>query len=239
MNKNQEGTVLIQAETEPIKIDLLKSAVIVVDMQNCFVRKGGYFDLAGNDISAAQEIIEPCKHVITSMREKGSRIIYLQMGCSPDLSDSAAPDSPSSRKSRGLVLLKERPELRDKVYIYGTWGADIIEELKPHEEDIVVRKQRYDGFFGTNLDIILRTFGIRYLLFIGIATNVCVESTIRHAFFLDYFPILVSDAVSQMGSDITQQATILNVQSAFGWVTNSKDLLHAIGHKARGPVGTS
>ena len=50
-------------------------------------------------------------------------------------------------------MIKQRPELRDKIYIYGTWGADIIEELKPHEEDIVVRKQRYDGFFGTNLDL--------------------------------------------------------------------------------------
>ncbi|MBL7211845.1 MAG: isochorismatase family protein [Desulfobacteraceae bacterium] len=228
MEKDREHIVLLQAETEPIKIDLLKSAVIVVDMQNCFVRKGGYFDLAGNDISAAQKIIEPCKHVITSMRKKGSKILYLQMGCSSDLSDAAAADSPSSHKSGGLVMIKQRPELRDKVYIYGTWGADIIEELKPLQEDIIVRKQRYDGFFGTNLDIILRTLGVRNLLFIGIATNVCVESTIRHAFFLDYFPILVSDAVSQMGSDITQQATILNVQSAFGWVTSSENLLNAI-----------
>ncbi len=230
MNKDSEHAILIQAETEPIRIDLLKTAVIVVDMQNCFVRKGGYFDLVGHDISATQKIIGPCKEIITSVRGKGGRIIYLQMGCSPDLSDAAAADSPSFHKSGGLNLIRRRPEIRDKVYIYGTWGADIIEELKPHQEDIIVKKQRYDGFFGTNLDIILRTFGIRYLLFIGIATNVCVESTLRHAFFLDYFPILVSDAVSQMGNDITQQATILNVQSAFGWVTSSKNLLHAIGH---------
>ncbi|NQU12830.1 MAG: isochorismatase family protein [Desulfobacteraceae bacterium] len=230
MEKDCEHTVLLQAETEPIKIDLLKTAVIVVDMQNCFVRKGGYFDLAGHDISAAEKIIEPCKQVITSVRGKGGKIIYLQMGCSPDLSDAAAADSPSSRKSGGLVMIKQRPELRDKIYIYGTWGADIIEELKPLKEDIVVRKQRYDGFFGTNLDIILRNLGIRYLLFVGIATNVCVESTIRHAFFLDYFPILVSDGVSQMGSEIVQQATIFNIQSAFGWVISSKDLLHSIGH---------
>ncbi len=230
MEKDRKHIVLLQAETEPIKIDLLKTAVIVVDMQNCFVRKGGYFDLAGHDISAAQKIIGPCKQVITSVRGNGGRVIYLQMGCSPDLSDAAATDSPSSRKSRGLVMIKQRPELRDKIYIYGTWGADIIEELKPLKEDIVVRKQRYDGFFGTNLDIILRALDIRYLLFVGVATNVCVESTIRHSFFLDYFPILVSDGVSQLGSDITQQATIFNVQSAFGWVTNSTNLLHALGH---------
>jgi ureidoacrylate peracid hydrolase len=125
--------------------------------------------------------------------------------------------------------MKEHPEWKDKFYIYGTWGAEIIEELKPREGDIVVKKQKHDGFIGTNLGIILRTFGAKYLFFVGAATNICVESTLRHAFSLDYFPILVSDAVSQMGSNITQDATILNVQSTFGWVTNAKELLHAMG----------
>jgi ureidoacrylate peracid hydrolase len=116
------------------------------------------------------------------------------------------------------------------VYIYGTWGAEIIDELKPRAEDITIKKQRYDGFFGTNLDLTLRTLGIKYLFFIGTATNICVESTIRHAFFLDYFPILVSDAVSHLGPGITQQAAIFNIQSTFGWVTTSDNVLHAIGH---------
>jgi ureidoacrylate peracid hydrolase len=108
-------------------------------------------------------------------------------------------------------------------------GAEIIEELKSREGDIVIKKQKHDGFIGTNLDIILRTLGAKYLFFVGAATNICVESTLRHAFSLDYFPVLVSDAVSQMGSNITQDATILNVQSTFGWVTNAKELLRAMG----------
>jgi ureidoacrylate peracid hydrolase len=137
-------------------------------------------------------------------------------------------DSPSAIKSKGRNLIKQRPDLKEKLYVYGGWGADIIEELKPQQSDIVIRKQRYDGFIGTNLDIVLGTFGIKYLLFIGTATNICVESTIRHAFFLDYFPILVSDAVCQMGPELLQEATILNVQSTFGWVAHSKSVLHAI-----------
>jgi ureidoacrylate peracid hydrolase len=88
-----------------------------------------------------------------------------------------------------------------------------------------VKKQKYNGFIGTNLEIILQTFGIRYLTFIGTATNVCVESTLRHAFFLDYFPILVADAVSHAGSSITQQATIQNVKTHFGWVTTSESFM--------------
>ena len=125
-------------------------------------------------------------------------------------------------------MISQRTELKDKLYIYGSWGADIIEELAPEPGDIVIRKQKYDGFIGTNLEIVLRTYGVKYLVFIGTATNICVESTLRHAFFLEYFPILVADAVSQLGPGATQDATIFNVQSNFGWVTTLENLLNAI-----------
>jgi ureidoacrylate peracid hydrolase len=228
MIDRQSRVITIKADPQPILVDLARTALLVVDMQNAFAHKGGYFDLVGLDITPIQRIIEPCRKIINAAHTAGIRIIYLQMGCSPDLSDKGPPDSPSSIKSRVLSMMKEHPEWKDKFYIYGTWGAEIIEELKPREGDIVVKKQKHDGFIGTNLDIILRTLGAKYVFFVGAATNICVESTLRHAFSLDYFPILVSDAVSQMGSNITQEATILNVQSTFGWVTNAEDLLHAI-----------
>jgi ureidoacrylate peracid hydrolase len=228
MIDRQSRVITIKADPQPILVGLARTALLVVDMQNAFAHKGGYFDLVGLDITPIQRIIEPCRKIINAAHTAGIRIIYLQMGCSPDLSDKGPPDSPSSIKSRVLSMMKEHPEWKDKFYIYGTWGAEIIEELKPREGDIVVKKQKHDGFIGTNLDIILRTLGAKYVFFVGAATNICVESTLRHAFSLDYFPILVSDAVSQMGSNITQEATILNVQSTFGWVTNAEDLLHAI-----------
>jgi len=220
--------ITVKAEPQPILVDLARAALLVVDMQNAFAHKGGYFDLVGLDITPIQRIIEPCRKVIHAAHATGIKIIYLQMGCSPDLSDKGPPDSPSSIKSRVLSMMKEHPEWKDKFYIYGTWGAEIIEELKPRAGDIVVKKQKHDGFIGTNLDIILRTLGAKYLFFVGAATNICVESTLRHAFSLDYFPVLVSDAVSQMGSNITQDATLLNVKSTFGWVTNAEYLLRAI-----------
>jgi len=199
-----------------------------VDMQNAFVRKGGYFDAVGADLSGVEKIIGTCREIINAARERGLKIIYLQMGYSPDLSDKGPPESPYVYKAKVPILLREHPELKDKLYIYGTWGAEIIDELKPYQEDIVIKKQRYDGFVGTNLDIILRTLGIKYLIFLGTATNICVESTLRRSFFLDYFPILVSDAVSQKGPRMMQEATIFNVQSTFGWVTDSVRLIRAI-----------
>jgi len=221
MDTHGEKIATISAEPEPIRIDLLKTAVIVVDMQNAFVKKGGYFDLVGYDMSGVKRIVGPCQKIITPARQRGAKIIYFQMGCSPDFSDRGPADSPYNLKAKGLRLIRKRPEVKEKFYIYGTWGAEIIEELKPGSEDLIVRKQKYDGFIGTNLEIILSTFGIKYLAFVGTATNLCVESTLRHAFFLDYFPILVSDAVSQAGPSITQEATILNVKNHLGWVTTS------------------
>ena len=228
MSSKESRVMTIEAEPEPIEIDLIKTAIIVVDMQNAFMSKGGYFDLIGMDISAIQKIVEPCRKIIHMAREKGARIIYLQMAYSPDLSDAGPPGCPSFHKSGALNFFREHPELKDKLYFHGSWGAEIIEALKPHPEDIVIKKQKYDGFLGTNLDTILRTLTIKYLLFLGIATNVCVESTLRHAFFLDYFPILVSDGVSQKGPRVTQEATILNVQSNFGWVTDSIRFIKAV-----------
>jgi ureidoacrylate peracid hydrolase len=227
-DKRQERIATIPAEPEPIRIDVLKTAVIVVDMQNAFVKKGGYFDLAGYDLSGVQRIVSPCLKTITTARQKGAKILYFQMGCSPDLSDRGPADSPYNLKAKGLKLLRERPEVKDKFYIYGLWGAEIIEELKPRPEDLVVRKQKYDGFIGTNLEIILSTYGIKYLVFTGTATNLCVESTLRHAFFLDYFPILLSDAVSHAGASITQEATLCNVKANFGWVTTTDDFVRGL-----------
>jgi ureidoacrylate peracid hydrolase len=228
MDHERRFDTTIEAEPEPIEIEISKTAVLVVDMQNAFVRKGGYFDLAGRDISVTEGIIGPCRDVVSAARQRGIRILYLQMGCRSDLSDKGPPDAPGALKSKSLSLVRQRPEMKDKFYFYGTWGAEIIEELEPRPADIVIKKQKYDGFIGTNLEIILRTLGIKYLTFIGTATNLCVESTLRHAFFLDYFPILVSDAVSQAGSRITQQATILNVQTHFGWVTTSHAFVRGI-----------
>jgi ureidoacrylate peracid hydrolase len=222
--------ITIEAKPEPIRIDIRKTAVLVVDMQNAFIKEGGYADLAGYDISRTDKIVGPCQEIIRAGRDKGAKIIYFQMGCSPDLSDMGPDDSPGAYKSKGRNLIKQRPDLREKLYVYGGWGAEIIEELEPQKGDLVIRKQRYDGFIGTNLDIVLRTFGLKYLLFAGTATNICVESTIRHAFFLDFFPILISDAVCQMGPDLLQEATIMNVQSTFGWVADSKSVLRAMNH---------
>lgn len=218
---------MLQTEPEPLEIDLKRTAVVVVDMQNAFVSNGGMFDLWGVNVSRNQKIIEPIKRLINAAQTRGLKVIHIAHQYSPDLHDSGGPNSPNWYQ-RMLKSYRERPEWRDKLLFRGTWGADTIEELKPREGDIFVIKPKYSAFFSTNLDIILKTYDIKYLLFTGVATNICVEASIRDAYYLDYFPTLVSDAAMNLGPPSTQEATIFNVQACYGWVTTTKNIVKAM-----------
>jgi ureidoacrylate peracid hydrolase len=179
-------------------------------------------------VASIQQIIEPCKKVIEAVRSRGCKIIYFQMGIDPTLHFTGGAGSPNWYKSNFLKMMREHPELLDgKPLIFGTHDADFIPELRPEKEDVIIRKQRFSGFFGTNLQQALVTYNIKYLVFIGVATNVCVESTIRDAFFFDYFPILVSDAAQTNEPDICHKATLYNVEHHFGWVTTTQNILKA------------
>jgi ureidoacrylate peracid hydrolase len=217
--------VNFNARPEAIELDLQSAAIVIVDMQNAFVAKGGVFDLAGVDISQAAQIIRVIRETLEGAREAGIKVVYLQMGYKGDLSDSGGPNSPNWHEELALLLMRNRSELREKLLTEGTWDFAIVDELKPHPSDLVVVKSRYSGFAGTRLDSILRTRRIQFLFFAGIATNVCVESTLRDAYFLDYWPILITDATMQAGPAFLQQATVQNVESHFGWVLTSQEFL--------------
>jgi ureidoacrylate peracid hydrolase len=213
---------------EAMELDLKSSALVIVDMQNAFASKGGVFDLAGIDISKAAEIIGVIRRILEGARKAGIAIIYLQMGYKEDLSDSGGPDSPNWRKELALLLMRKRPELQGKVLTESTWDFAIVDELKPQPGDIVVVKSRYSGFAGTKLDHLLRSRQVRFLFFSGMATNVCVESTLRDAFVLDYWPILITDATMQAGPAFLQQAAVHNVENHFGWTLMSKEFLRSL-----------
>lgn len=218
----------LNCKPEPIEIDLAHAAVIVVDMQNAFASKGGMLDLAGIDISGASCVAQNIRNVLDSARRAGVLIVYLQMGYKPDLSNAGGIHSPNYHKELAMHLMKSRPELKGKLLTEGTWDFAIVEELRPQAGDIVVRKARYSGFAGTTLDSQLRSRAIRYLFFLGIATNVCVESTLRDAYFLDYWPILIADAALPAGSTALHEATLYNVENFFGWTLNSNQFLGAL-----------
>jgi ureidoacrylate peracid hydrolase len=220
--------VKLDARPEPIEVELTRSAVLVVDMQNAFASKGGMLDIAGADISGAPGVVGSIKAILEAARRAGVPVVYVQMGYKPDLSNSGGPNSPNWHKELAMCLMNSRPELKGKLLTEGTWDFEIVEELKPEPGDLVVIKTRYSGFAGTTLDSQLRTRGIRYLFFVGIATNVCVESTLRDAFFQDYWPILIADGAMPAGPASLHDATLFNVEKFFGWTVGAEEFVRVM-----------
>lgn len=214
----------LNTKPEPVSIDLDRTALVVVDMQNGFASKGGMLDIAGADISGAPAVIRSIGAILEVIRANSIPVVYLQMGFRPDLSNSGGPESPNWHKELALRLMNGRAELKGKLLVEGTWDFAIVDELAPQPGDLVIVKTRYSGFIRTTLDKELRKRKIRYLLFAGIATNVCVESTIRDAFFLDYWPILIADAAMAAGQG-AQEAAVFNIESFFGWTVSSGELM--------------
>jgi ureidoacrylate peracid hydrolase len=220
--------VTVNAKPEPIEIDLHRTAIIVVDMQNAFVSKGGMFDTFAQDLSGARRVIDNNRKIIETARRAGCKIVFLKMSYDSDYSNSGGPDSPNWHKELGLVMMRKNPKYWGRFVTEGSWDEEICAELEGHPGDVVIRKQRYSGFAGTNLDVVLKTYQVKFCIYTGVATNICVESTLRDGYFLDYWPILVSDAVNHAGPSITQEATLWNVEALFGWVTTTDDLLKSI-----------
>ncbi len=220
--------VLLNTEPGPLEVDVARTAVLVIDMQNCFVSRGGYFDLMRFDISAGQRVIEPIRRIVQLARRKGIQVIHVVHHYSPDLRETGGPNSGNWYLNH-LATYRAHPEWAHAFFVRGTWGADIVDELKPEDGEVVVPKPRYSAFFGTDLDIILRTYHIKYLFFVGVDTAICVESSLRDAYNLDYFPVLVSDASGCSGPAFVQEATLLNVKHCFGWLIETEQFIAALG----------
>lgn len=221
-----EHDLVLPAEPGPLTVDLKRMAVLVIDMQNAFASKGGMLDLSGLDISNVATIIKPIKNIINISRAKGIRVIYIVHRLSPDLRE-IGPQTPYAYNKMEMEVWHKKPDMRNRIILRGTWGAEIIDELKPQPSDLIIEKRRFSAFAGTDLDMTLRSFGIKYLVFTGVTTNVCVESSLRDAYHLDYFPILLSNATVAPKTAM-YEATIANVKQVFGWVSTSKELIQAI-----------
>jgi len=227
--------VRFDAKPEPIAIDTAKAAVIVIDMQNDFGTKGGMFDRAGLDISMIQRAVGPCAKVLASARRTGVKIIYLKMGFHRDLSDLGSSDSPNRVRHLRLGVgetVRAPNGAESRILIRDTWNTDIVPELKPQADDIVVYKHRFSGFYQTDLDATLKQLRMKYLIVTGCTTSVCVESTVRDAMFRDYACVLLADCMGEpIGYGLPRsnhEASLLTIQTLFGWVSSSDQLIGAL-----------
>ena len=159
---------------------------------------------------------------------------------------TAAYGRPGDDRVRHLHFGVGQPSLapdgrQGRFLIRDTWNTDVISELQPKAEDVVLYKHRFSGFYQTELDDILRRLGINNLIFTGCTTSVCVDSTIRDAMFRDYRCVLLADCTGEpIGGDLARrnhEASLLTIQTLFGWVSSSERFVSAI--EASAPAATA
>ena len=221
--------VTLPARPEPLGLAAAETAVVVVDMQNAYASKGGYVDLAGFDVAGAAGTIGQIGKVLETARAAGVQVVFLQNGWDADYAEAGGPGSPNWHKSNALKTMRERPELHGTLLAKGGWDYALVDALAPQPGDLVLGKPRYSAFFNSPLDSTLRARGIRTIVFVGIATNVCVESTLRDGFHLEYFCVMLEDATHHLGPEFVREAAIYNVEKFFGWVSTVQDFCGSFG----------
>lgn len=204
-----------------MSIDPRETVVIVVDMQQGFGGTGGWWDRAGVDVSGIQAAVEPISRVLATARLAGMPVVYLTM----DL--EGADERRSPRLSRYFTeVARDMPLASD--HPAGVRESDILPGIAPEDGDVVIDKPRHSGFYNTDLDTTLRHLGITTLVFTGCTTSVCVEATLRDAFFRDYRCLLLEDCVAEPIGAGNHAATLRLVELLLGWVAGSADFVQAL-----------
>jgi biuret amidohydrolase len=179
----------IYAEPEAVTLDLSRTALIIIDMQRDFLEPGGFGETLGNDVSLLGRAVAPCKAVLEAAREAGLLVIHTREGHRPDLSDA-----PKAKIERGHPSMRiGAPGPMGRILIRGEPGHDIIPELYPLEGEPVIDKPGKGAFYATDLDALLRNFGIQHLLVCGVTTEVCVNTTVREANDRGFRCVVLSD----------------------------------------------
>jgi nicotinamidase-related amidase len=167
----------IAAEPEPLAVEIDRAALVIIDMQRDFLEPGGFGAALGNDVSRLTTAVEPCAQVLDAARRAGLLVIHTREGHRPDLSD--APLIKVARGDPALRIGAMGP--MGRILVRGEPGHDIIPELYPAAGEPVIDKPGKGAFYQTDLELMLRNRGVETLLVCGVATEVCVNTTVREA----------------------------------------------------------
>ena len=214
------------------------TALVMIDMQRDFIEPGGFGASLGNDVSRLAAIVPTARRLVDACRAAGLAIIHTKEVHRPDLADC-----PPAKRERG------QPSLRigdagpmGRVLIDGEPGAEFVAALAPHERDIVIAKPGKGAFYATPLGEILRLRGITHLVFGGVTTEVCVQTTMREANDRGYACLLVEDATESY-FEAFKQATLemIRAQGAIvGWTATAAALIAALAtHSAVASIPSS
>jgi ureidoacrylate peracid hydrolase len=224
----ESRVVTIDAAPQRLTLDLSRTAIVVVDLQNDFCHPDGWLASIGVDVSGASSPVGPLRETLPALRSAGAQVVWLNWGNRQDLANLPPgvrhvydPDGNSTgigdALPNGSAVLTE-----------GSWAAALVDELVPEPDDVQVSKYRMSGFFDTPLDSILRRMRVDTVLFAGVNTDQCVLATLSDAACLGYDVVLVEDLCATTSPQFCTDATIYNVRQVFGFTTTSAQLRAAL-----------
>ncbi|HEX4298675.1 MAG TPA: cysteine hydrolase [Devosia sp.] len=216
----------IMAQPFGYDFDPVRTALIVIDMQRDFAEPGGFGESLGNDVSRIQAIVPTVARLIEGFRNHGLTVIHTQECHRPDLSDL-----PPAKRDRGS------PRLRigdmgpmGRILIAGEPGTAIISELAPIDGEPVIEKPGKGAFYATDLGRILKERAITHLVFAGVTTEVCVQTTMREANDRGYVCLLAEDATESYFPEFKVAAlAMIRAQGAIvGWTASTDQVLQGL-----------
>ena len=199
------------------KVQPQHCALLIVDVQNDFCAEGGAMHREGRDVSAVQAMVPRLAALIDAARAAGTRIVWIRnvYNTGPNWYLSEVWLEHAQRRRRGAYLTIPVCEP-------GEWNGDFF-QVKPQPDEVIVTKHRYGAFESTDLDLVLRSRGIRTVIMTGVATNVCVETTARQAFLRDYYVVFTNDCTATY-YQADHDATLRNIESFFGEVVSAEEI---------------
>ncbi|MEJ8858478.1 cysteine hydrolase [Variovorax robiniae] len=220
----------IEAAPFPYPFDLQKTAFVIIDMQRDFIEPGGFGETLGNNVQLLEAIVPATQAVLQAWRQHGGLVVHTREAHKPDLSDC-----PPAKRGRGNPKLRIGDEgPMGRILVMGEPGNQIIDALAPIDGELVIDKPGKGAFYATGLHETLQARGITHLLFAGVTTEVCVQTTMREANDRGYDSLLLEDCTESYFPQFKAAAVeMIRAQGAIvGWTAPSKSLLAALGNPA-------